>query len=157
MSQPDDGEQPPSTSYEPPNPAPGAYPPAGQYPAPQPYGQGPTGLAMSPAEEQNWCVAAHLSGLVASFVVLPFLGPLLVLLIAGGRSPRVRRNAVEALNFSISALIYGLVSFVLLIILVGFVLLPAVAIGYLVLSILAAVAASQGTDYRYPLTLRLVH
>ena len=156
MSQPADGEQRPSTSYEPPSfptPPPGAYPPAGYGPA----GYGPgTAPGMNRVEEQNWCVAAHLSGLLASMVGLPFLGPLVVLLVAGGRSARVRRNAVEALNVSITALIYGVASIVLMLVLIGFVLLPAVVIGYLVLSIVAAVAASQGRDFRYPLTLRLV-
>jgi len=176
MSQPPDGDQRPSTSYEPPVSAPppghGAYqPPSYQppsYRAPRyepptyqpgayPSASGALRPAMTASEEQSWCVAAHLSGLVASLVGLPFLGPLVVLLAAGGRSGRVRQNAVEALNFSISALIYGAASMVLLLVLIGFVLLPAVLIGYVVLSIVAAVAASQGGQFRYPFTLRLVN
>jgi uncharacterized Tic20 family protein len=53
-------------------------------------------------------------------------------------------------------LIYAVVSFILLFVLIGFLLLPAVGIFFLVCSILAAVAASRGAEFRYPLTLRLV-
>ena len=61
-------------------------------------------------------------------VALAFLGPLLVLLLKGNDSAWVRRQAVESLNFQISILIYAAISFVLLFLLVGFVLLPIVGL-----------------------------
>ena len=57
---------------------------------------------------------------------LAFLGPLIVMLIKGNESPYVRRQAVESLNFQLSILIYAIVSVVLIIVLVGFILLPIV-------------------------------
>jgi uncharacterized protein len=53
--------------------------------------------------------------------------------------------------------IYGMVAAVLLFVLIGFLLLPVVVMGWLVLSIVAAVKANEGIAYRYPLTLRLVN
>ena len=47
------------------------------------------------------------------FVALAFLGPLIVMLTKGNESRYVRRQAVESLNFQLSILIYGIVSFVL--------------------------------------------
>ena len=79
-----------------------------------------------------------------------------MLLIAGNTSPFVRRHAVEALNFNLSVLIYIAVSVVLMFVLVGFVLLPIVGLVYLVATIRAALAASRGEDYRYPVTIRFV-
>ena len=48
------------------------------------------------------------------------------------------------------------VSSILFVVVIGYVLLPVVYIGALVLCILAAVASNKGEVYRYPLSLRLV-
>jgi uncharacterized Tic20 family protein len=121
-----------------------------------PSGYAPSGYAPS-AGERNWAVAAHLSGFLAAFVALGFLGPLIVLLTEGSRSPYVRRHAVAALNFNLSVLLWVVVSAVLMIVLVGFLTMAAVGIMYLVASILGAMAASRGDDFRYPLTIRFVN
>ena len=79
-----------------------------------------------------------------------------MLLVKGNDSPWVRRQSVESLNFQISILIYAIVSAVLIIVLVGLILLPIVGIGWLVFTIIGSVKASNGEDYRYPLTIRMV-
>jgi uncharacterized Tic20 family protein len=134
----------------------GAPPPPGYgYGAPPPpgYGYGGYGPApqLSPQDERLWAMLAHLGGLV-----LGFLASLIVLLVQGEKSAFVRRQAVEALNFQITLLIASIVSFVLLFVLIGFILLPVVLIGGLVLMIVAGVKANAGEDYRYPVNLRLV-
>jgi uncharacterized Tic20 family protein len=63
---------------------------------------------------------------------------------------------VESLNFQISVLIYAIISAILLLLLIGFILLPAVGIFWLVFTIIGSVRASNGEDYRYPLTIRMV-
>ena len=118
------------------------------------HGQNPHGLSN---DDLTWGGAAHWSALLASLVGgLAFLGPLIVLLVKGNQSSHVRREAIESLNFQISMLIYGIVAAVLLLVLIGFLLLPAVVIAWFVLTIIASVKVSQGQEYRYPLTLRLV-
>ncbi|WP_310964170.1 DUF4870 domain-containing protein [Nocardioides terrisoli] len=112
--------------------------------------------AMTPADERLWAGAAHWGALVASGIALAFLGPFLVLLVKGDQSPFVRRQAVESLNFQLSVLIYGLVSLVLCLLLIGFLLLIVLGVAWLVLTIVGAVKASSGEDYRYPLTIRMV-
>jgi uncharacterized Tic20 family protein len=101
-------------------------------------------------------MAAHIGSLVAAWFALGLIAPLLVLLIQGDRSPYIRRHAVESLNFQINALLYTVVCFVLMFVLIGFLLIAVYGIFYLVCVITATVRASNGLDYRYPLTLRLV-
>jgi len=113
--------------------------------------------SLLPATERNWAVAAHLSGFVAAFFALGFLGPLVVLLAEGRRSAYVRAHAVEALNFNLSVLLWLLISGVLVLVLIGIPMLVGVGILYLVSSILGAMAASRGDTFRYPLTVRFVH
>ncbi len=165
---PHHGDEPPRY----PQTGPGAFgvPPAGPPSQSQPRPQGapqqppeyggpvhgyhPHGLTN---EDLTWGGAAHWSALVASLVGgLAFLGPLIVLLVKGNQSAHVRREAVESLNFQISILIYGLVSAVLILALIGIFLLLAVVIAWFVLTIIASVKVSQGQEYRYPFTIRMV-
>lgn len=112
--------------------------------------------SLTPTAERNWAMGAHLSGFVAAYVALGFLGPLVVLLVAGDKSPFVRRHAIEALNFNLTWLLYILVAGILAVVLIGLPILLLLAVGYLVLVILAAIEASRGGEYRYPLTIRLI-
>ncbi len=140
---PDDGTQ------QPVGPTPPPAPPYG-VPGPAPY------PAMTPDQERTWAGAAHWSALVASVIGFAFLGPLIVMLVKGNESPWVRRQAVESLNFQLSMLIYGIVSAILILVLVGILLVLIVAVCWLVFTIIGAVKASNGEDYRYPLTIRMV-
>lgn len=138
------------------------------YPPQQPYGQQPSGWqpgGQLSAADRTWGGAAHWSALVAAFIALAFLGPLLVLLVRSD-SPWVRRQAVESLNFQLSIIIYGIVGGVLALVVVfltvGIALLLVVPLAlaaaafWLVFTIIGAVRASNGEDYRYPLTIRMV-
>lgn len=111
---------------------------------------------LSPGSVRLWAMAAHLSGFLAAYVALGFLGPLVVLLAVGNRSPYVRRHAVEALNFNLTWLIYIVVGVILAFLLIGIPILIALGVAYLVLVVLGAVAASDGRDFRYPLTIRFI-
>ncbi len=134
---------------------PGVAPPGGVAPAPGVAMVGPNGTT---ADERTMAMLAHLLGLVATF-----LGPLIIYLIKKDESRFVRDQAAEALNFAISIAIYSfayiIVSFILLFVLVGiflFIALPFLAIGVVILHIVAAVAANRGEYYRYPLTIRFI-
>jgi uncharacterized Tic20 family protein len=134
----------------------------GQPPQTEPsYGQQPAyaqpGGGALTSDERTWGGAAHWGALIAGLIGgLSFLGPLIVLLVKGNESPWIRRQSVESLNFQISVLIYAIISAILLLLLIGFILLPAVGIFWLVFTIIGSVRASNGEDYRYPLTIRMV-
>lgn len=121
------------------------------YGAPQPPQQPYHPGAMTPSDENTWSALGHFGGLV-----LGLLAPLIVLLVKGKDSARVRAQSVEALNFQISMTIYAIVSIPLMIVLVGFITLLAVSVMVIVFSILAGIKALNGEEYRYPLTIRLV-
>lgn len=135
-------------------------PPGG---TPPPYAPVP---GMTPGDERTWAGAAHWSALVAAFVALAFLGPLVVLIAKGNESAYVRRNAVESLNFQLSILIYGfvggMVAVVVAIVTLGIGLLLVIPLAlafaafWLIMTIIAAVKTGNGEDYRYPLTIRMV-
>ena len=144
--------------------SPQGYGPPGYPPAPQGYGAPgypPSSPLVGPysplvgrpltQDEKTWGMLAHLGGLF-----LGFIAPLVVLLVKGTESPYTRAQAVEALNFQITLAIAYLVAFISFIVLIGFVLLPLVAIGHIVFGIMASVASGRGELYRYPLNVRLV-
>ena len=109
-----------------------------------------------PSDSRKLAMLGHLSAFI-TFIGLPsLLGPLAVWLF-NRDDPFVEDQAKEALNFNISFLIYGVVSALAIVLLVGLIALPAVLITWFVLVILASVKAANGEYYRYPLTIRFVN
>lgn len=76
--------------------------------------------------------------------------------VSNDKSPFVRHHVTEALNFSITLAIAWTATFVLSIVLIGFLIMPFLMLWGFIMPILAAVAANKGEWYRYPATLRLV-
>jgi uncharacterized Tic20 family protein len=103
--------------------------------------------------DKIWSMLSHLSALFG----VGFILPLVVYLAMRRESEYVAANAREALNFHISILIYVICCIPLAFILIGVPMMIIIGLGSLVLAIIAAVKASDGRCYRYPLTLRLVH
>jgi len=101
--------------------------------------------------------AAHLSTFAG--LIVPFgsvIGPLAVWLTRRDRDPFIDQAGREALNFGITIALYGTVLLIAALMLVGIPFLIIGVVAWVVLASLAAVKASQGEPYRYPLTLRLV-
>ena len=111
---------------------------------------------MRPDDERLWATLAHLSAFLG-FVGLPVIGPLVIFLIFGNRSRYVRHHSAEALNFNITMLVAVLISGLLILVLIGFILLPIIACAWFILTIVATIAANRGEWYRYPFTVRLVN
>ena len=109
-------------------------------------------IAPSNADEKNIAVVTHITGIF--FSIFPGL---IVWLLKKDESPYISEQAREALNFQITLLIAYLVAGVLVFILIGFLLIFLVWLANIIFSILAAVAASKGENYRYPLSLRLIN
>ncbi len=105
--------------------------------------------------EKIWSILSHLSALI-SLVGVGLLLPLIVYLAMKGDSAYVADNAKEALNFHLSVFLYTLCCIPLIFVLIGIPLLVAIGLATIVLSIVAAIKASDGGCYRYPLTIRLV-
>jgi len=112
----------------------------------------PPAPPVTTSEDRLWIIVCHLS----IFVGVGLLLPLIVYLVKKVDSPLVAEHAKEAPNFHISILLYWIITGLLCFIVVGVLLIPVVGIIMVVFPIIAAVKASNGEFYRYPLTLRLV-
>ena len=131
-----------------------------------PYSQqrGPDGLT---PDERTWGGAAHWSALVAAFLAMAFLGPLLIFLIKGNDSAYIRQQSAESLNFQLSMIIYGVVGTIVGVIIsivtlgLGLILFIPLILVYglwwLIYTIIGSVKAANGELYQYPLTIRMVH
>lgn len=109
------------------------------------------------ADARQWGMLAHaltLLGYVVAFGhVIP---PLVILLAKRDESEFVADQARESLQFQLTVLLAVLVSLPLVCVLVGIPLLVLIGLAHFVLTIVAAVAASDGKRYRYPFSLRFL-
>ncbi len=108
----------------------------------------PPGVTLT-SDEKIWAIFCHLSLLLG----IGFLLPLVVWLAKRDDSPAVAAHAREALNFHLSLYIYGLISAVMIFVCIGYFLLMGLAIFGAVCAILAALQASKGRLFHYPLTI----
>lgn len=113
-----------------------------------------TGTSLS-ADAKNWAVLSHLSAFAMFLGIPSVVGPVVTWAVKKD-DPYVDFHGKEAVNFNLSFLIYGVVSAVLILALVGLVLLPVVGLTWFVLVIVGAVKAGAGEYYRYPFTIRFI-
>ena len=95
----------------------------------------------------------HLSLLLGWILPIPFIDILLPIIIwqtTKKQSPKIEPHARNAVNWLISSTIY---SVILLITLVGSVLLPLLLGFRIIFPIIAAIQASKGNVWKYPLTI----
>jgi uncharacterized protein len=120
----------------------------------------PLPLPTAPAftNVRTWAALCHGSALLGVFLHFPghLLGPLIVWLVKRDESPEIDAHGKEAVNFQISMLIYNLVAAVFCLILIGFVFLAILWVLNAVFVIIAAIQASDGKFYRYPMTIRFI-
>ncbi len=102
-------------------------------------------------DSKNLAMLCHLLA-----VFTGFLGPLIVWLIKKDDDPFVDDQGKEALNFQITVMLAWIVSVLLITLCIGPFLLMAVMVMNIVFCIIAAVKASEGKAYRYPVCLRLL-
>jgi uncharacterized Tic20 family protein len=95
-----------------------------------------------------------LSQLLGIFVAI--IGPLIIYLIKKDESPFVRHHSSEALNFNLTMFIGILISFPLMLVVIGFVTFFAIVIGGLIFQVIATIAANNGEWYRFPINIRMV-
>jgi len=117
---------------------------------------GPLGREADP-KARMWAMFCHLAGFAWILPITPafgsVLGPLIVWLIKKNDYPFVDDQGKEAVNFQITMLIYGVVAGLLILLCIGMILLPVVIIIDVVLTVVAAIRATDGEHYRYPYPL----
>ncbi|UII54435.1 DUF4870 domain-containing protein [Cytobacillus spongiae] len=85
-----------------------------------------------------------------------FIGPLIIWLLKKDDSSFIDYHGKEYLNFLISYTIYSIVSSILMLVLIGFVLIWVVGVLAFVFTIIGAVKAYEGNEYRIPFVFRIL-
>ncbi|GAB3841897.1 DUF4870 domain-containing protein [Nesterenkonia populi] len=120
--------------------------------APQPAPQGQSKLSKS--DEKTWGVVMHLvMALVGLVPMLAFIAPLIVWLIFKDRSRMLDDHGRSALNWAITYLILAMVFGALMVVYVGFLLLPLLQLTHVIMCIVAAVRAAQRRKFKYPIAI----
>lgn len=119
------------------------------YPAAPPHAQ-PTMYGLPPGDT-TMGMLCHLLGIFTGF-----LGPLIIWSVKKDEDPFVAHNGVEALNFHITLAIAYVVSFVLMLILIGFLMFFVIYILSLIWMIQGSIAANRGEYYLYPMNIRFI-
>jgi len=68
----------------------------------------------------------------------------------------IQDQSKEALNWSITAITIYLAGLILMFVLIGFLVITAIAVIHLVFCIMGAIAASNGKPFRAPFAIRLI-
>jgi uncharacterized Tic20 family protein len=111
-----------------------------------------TSATASASPDRTLAVVVHVLSIFFSW-----LGPLVIYLIKKGDADTFTAdNAREALNFQITICLLYLVCAILTFVVIGIFLFWIVMLSNLICSIIAAVKASNGISYKYPMTLRLI-
>ena len=114
--------------------------------------------AAVPKSARTWAMLCHVSAVLGN--MMPFanlFAPLVIWLIKRDDHPFIDDQGKEAINFQITVTIALAVSAALMVVGIGFVLLPVVWLAAMILIVIATVKSNSGEQYRYPLTLRLVN
>jgi uncharacterized Tic20 family protein len=93
---------------------------------------------------------------VSIFLGVWFILPLIVYLAKRGESELVAAHAREVLNFHLSILLYSICAIPLIFVLIGFPILIALGMMAFVCAVIAAIKASDGGFFFYPLTIRFL-
>jgi uncharacterized Tic20 family protein len=113
----------------------------------------PAPPATATQEDKTLAMLTHLSGIILGFIV-----PLIIWLVNKDKADKgwLNDHAKEALNFQITLLIVYVVGIILSVILIGALINLIAWAVCVILSIMAALKANEGSAYRYPFALRLV-
>ncbi|MFS0776508.1 DUF4870 domain-containing protein [Neobacillus sp. 3P2-tot-E-2] len=86
----------------------------------------------------------------------PIIGPLVIWLLKKDESSFINYHGREYFNFFISYTVYSVISGILIFLIVGIFLLWILGLMALVFTIIAAVKAYEGNEYRFPLIFRVI-
>lgn len=106
---------------------------------------------MVKSEERTLAAVLYVVSLFA-----PIVGPLIIWLIKKDESSFINYHGREYFNFFISYTVYSIISGILVLLIIGMFLLWILGIMALVFTIIAAVKAYEGNEYRFPLIFRVI-
>ncbi len=104
-------------------------------------------------DERTLAILSHILTVVPGIGIL---APLIIYILKNRDSAFVGAHARESLNFQITILILYFISFLLVILLIGFFLIWIIGVLNVILAVVATIRASESKLYRYPFNIRLV-
>lgn len=114
---------------------------------------------LNPQQERQWGMIAHLAPLVAMVLsagTLGFVGSIVIYIMYKDKGPFVRAHAANSVNIQIVTGIVLLISFPLMLLLIGFATFPLAILVAFVLHIIGAAKANSGQWWQPPLTPRFL-
>ena len=105
-------------------------------------------INLTPKNERLFAILTHVAG-----IPFEFFGPLVGYLIFNGKGPFITHHVKESLNFGITMVLWTIL---LAISIIGWLIIWVVPVFWVIFRIVAAVQASQGVFYKYPLTIRFI-
>ncbi len=108
------------------------------------------------SETRNWAMALHLS--LLSGLIVPLAGlivPVVIYILKKDSLPGLVPHGHVVFNWIISALIYAVISLILVVVGIGVLLLAALAILSIIFPIIGGVKATEGEVWSYPLSIRI--
>ncbi len=110
--------------------------------------------AASERQTRQWAMFLHLSLLAG--ILVPFAGlllPIVIWVIKKDELPGIDPHGKMIVNWIISCVIYGVVSGLLILVIVGIPLLLTLCALGVIFPIIGAIKASEGVLWKYPLTI----
>jgi len=104
------------------------------------------------AKKSNTNLLAAITHILGIFI--SFIGALVVYIAVDEKD--VKKHAKNALNWQISLIIYVIISTILMLVLIGFVLIAILGILNVIFCIIAAIKASDGKVWEYPLAIKFL-
>lgn len=108
-------------------------------------------------QTKQWAMLLHLSCLAS--IVIPIAGiiaPIIIWQLKKSDLPGIDVHGKIVVNWILSAIIYGVVSFILMFLLIGIPMLIALMIVSIIFPIIGGIKANRGNVWKYPLSIRFL-
>ena len=108
-------------------------------------------------DHRTWAMLCHLSSFAG--LLIPFgsaIGPLIVWLAKKDEMPLVAEHGRKSLNFQLTMMIAYIISFLLMFVVIGVILLPVIAIFAFIMVVVSAIKANDGKEVDYPLSIEFI-
>lgn len=122
------------------------------------YNMQPQGnTSLQTPDEKQMGLFLHLSQL-ANIILFPIgiVLPIVLWQTQKEKMPALDAHGKMVANFMISMTIYGIISFILMFVLIGFLLLPVVFLIGIIFPIIGGMKANNGEFWEYPLTIKFI-
>ncbi|MFQ5605480.1 MAG: DUF4870 domain-containing protein [bacterium] len=101
------------------------------------------------ADSNPWLLLMHLSSVIPIVII-----PLIIWIWKRDELPEIESHGIDVLNFQISMSIYLFAASMLVFVVIGLLILPALGIFIFFVAIINTIKVALEQDYRYPLSIR---